>query len=86
MTFIIIQTTNASFHSTDEGSNYQNLNQAKSVALGATLDIARDEILAGNTVVSVDVVLKDLDGLPFDRMVVTVSVAPLFFPEMPEQP
>jgi hypothetical protein len=79
--FLIIQTTNGSFESTDGGSDYANLDKAKAAAVKGSLLIASEEIHAGETVSSIDVILKDLDGRQHHRMAISVSVAPLFIPE-----
>ena len=81
MLFLITEMTNGSFKSSDRGSDYANLEQAKAAAVGSSLMIAGDEILAGKTVCSIDVILKDLDGRQHHRMAIAVSVASLFIPE-----
>jgi hypothetical protein len=79
--FLIIQTTNSTFKSSDGGCDYKNLEQAKAMAVEGCLQIAGDEIRAGQPVSSVEVILKDLDGRQHHRMAIAVSVASLFIPE-----
>ena len=76
-----IQTTNSSFISSDGGSDYADLEQAKTAAVEGSLRIASDEIHAGKTACSVEVILRDLDGRQHHRMAIAVSVAPLFIEE-----
>ena len=79
--FLKIQTTNSSFISSDGGSNYANLEHAKTAAVEGSLRIAGDEIRAGKNACSVEVILWDLDGRQHHRMAIAVSVAPLFIGE-----
>jgi hypothetical protein len=76
--FLIIQTTNASFISSDRGREYTDLGEAKAAAVEAALDIVRDETRKGGTANGVEVVIKNLDGRQLVRLAVAASVSPLF--------
>jgi hypothetical protein len=79
--FLKIQTTNSTFISSDGGNDYADLEQAKTAAVEGSLRIAGDEIRAGKSACSVEVILRDLDGRQHHRMAIAVCVAPLFIRE-----
>lgn len=78
--FLILQTTNASFIAQDRGSDYVGLAQARAAAIESCLQIALQEIRQGKSASSVEALLKDLDGQVHDRLVASISVAPLLVP------
>jgi hypothetical protein len=75
--FLILQTTNTSFVSSDGGRDYADLDAARTAATQAALEIAADEIRAGRPAVAVEAVLKTPAGKVEARLVTAIAVAQL---------
>lgn len=75
--FLILQTTNTSFVSSDRGREYEDLDDARAAATEAALEIAREEIRGGKQSVAVEMLLKTPQGEVRDRLVASISIAAL---------
>ena len=75
--FMILQTTNTSFASSDQGREYADLDAARTAAAQAAVEIAADEIRAGRNAVAVEAVLKTREGKVEARLVTAITVAQL---------
>ncbi|MGI4797931.1 MAG: DUF6894 family protein [Janthinobacterium lividum] len=75
---LFIHATDSTFHSRDEGAEYERAEDALAFGVGSAIALIAEEINRGKNSAAVEISVRLEDGTSVLRSVVSVSVARLF--------